>query len=439
VKYVRNLAGVLFTSAVSTPMGFATSILLARWLSTDDRGFYAIAFNFAALSTMIFQLGWPTASIYRLRNRVSPPAEVSAAALIANTIVSVAVVGLALPFESLLRERYLGGLPYLVFALILATIPFRIQANGFGAIARGIDHFRFENWYAFLLQLGTLLAVVVAVLWMGGALDELIVALTAVYVVVSTLLVAAVLAKTGLTWRVRVSEMRESLRFGMKTFMMTVLGRVHERIDIFMLAALLGDPTQIAYYAIAKGVVHQLQVLPNAMGKVAYPHLAGLENRDAAQFASALTRQGTLFMLPASVVLLVAAPYLIPFMYGEEYAASTIPFLLLLPGIVLLGTDRVLVRYFTATDQQMPNVITRAISLAVNVVLNWLWIPTWGISGAAAAALVSYVVDALLIVWVFRLLTHVPLLDIIWIRRSDFDPYRRRLDRLVERLRPGAP
>jgi O-antigen/teichoic acid export membrane protein len=439
MRFFRNLAGVLLTSAVSAPVGLVASILAARLLSTDDRGLYAIALTFATMTTMIFQFGWPGASIYRVRSVGTPPAQVAGAAVVFLGTVSVLVVVGAVVLEPLLRERLLSDLPLLVFYVVLATVPFRILANGFGSIARAVDRFRYENWYSFLLQVGNLVALVVALVLLGSELLGVMVALSAVYIVTTLGLIVVVLKQTGFSLSLPPGEIRESLSFGLKIFVMTTTGRLHERIDIFMLAYFLADPTQIAFYAIAKGGTQLLRMLPNALGKVAYPHLAGLGTSDAATLACGVVRQGLLFMVPTCIALFIAAPVLLPLVYGEPYAASTLPFLLMLPGVVLLGTARVISRYFVGTNQHKPNAITRAVSLVVNVGLNLVLIPRYGIIGAASASLVSYAVDAILILAVFLYMTDSRLRDLVLIRSSDLDPYRRQLRLLAKRLRPGTP
>lgn len=434
MSFFRNLAGVLFTSAVSAPVGFLTSVLLARFLSTDDRGLYALAVSFAAICTMLFQFGWPTASIFRLRNAGTPAAEVSGGALVFLSGATGIVVVVGSLLEPVLRERFLSGLPALAFFLALVSVPFRCLGNGFGAIARGIDRFRYENWFSFGLQVGNLAAAAVVLVAFPGALIELMWAVTGVQVVLVCGLIVTVARQTGIHFRLRAREMRLSFRFGLKTYAMTLTGRIHERVDLFMLAYLLSDPSQVAFFAIAKGVIQQLQLLPNSLGRVAYPQLAGLGPDPAARLACRLVRQGLLFMLPAAVLLFGAAPLIVPWVYGEAYAASILPFQLMVPGVILLGMDRVLTRYFTGTNQHKPNVVTRTLSLSVNVALNWIWIPTYGIAGAAGAALVSYTVDALLLTIVFVSMTDRSVADLIVIRRSDLEPYRRQLDRLVRRL-----
>ncbi len=81
MSFFRNLAGIMLTSAVNAPISLVTSVLLARWLSPADRGLYAVCATFATTLTILMQLGWPAAAIYRLRNVASPPALVSATGL----------------------------------------------------------------------------------------------------------------------------------------------------------------------------------------------------------------------------------------------------------------------------------------------------------------------------------------------------------------------
>ena len=435
MSFFRNLAGVLLTSAVGFPIGMLTSIVLARLLSTDDRGFYAVATSFATVTTMLTQFGWPTAAIDRLRRGGRPPAEVSGGSLVFLGLVSLLVVALALLGQAPLREHLLSDLPFVVFFAALVTVPLRMLANGFGSVARGINRFQDENWFGFALRVANLVAAFVVLAWLGGALTSLMWATAIVYAVLVLGLIVVVVRRTGLQLALPAEEMMLSLRFGLKTHAMTVAGRLHERLDIFMLAALLAEPTQIAFYAIAKGIIQIIQTLPSSFGKVAYPELAGLPPRAASEFAAGLVRQNLLLLAPIGIVLGVSAPILLPLLYGKPYAASTVPFLLLLPGTLLQGAAGVLARYFTGTDNHRPNIATRFISLGVNAALNYLWIPRFGVSGAAAAAAVSYTLDAVLVVVIFLAQSDCRFGDLVRVRSSDLDPYRKLLRRTAKAWR----
>ena len=63
----RNAIVVYATSLISFPINLLTSVVLARFLSVDDRGLYSVALSFAVLATLLSEVGWGPATIYRLR------------------------------------------------------------------------------------------------------------------------------------------------------------------------------------------------------------------------------------------------------------------------------------------------------------------------------------------------------------------------------------
>jgi O-antigen/teichoic acid export membrane protein len=166
----------------------------------------------------------------------------------------------------------------------------------------------------------------------------------------------------------------------------------------------------------------------------------GLPLSEAADFASAMVRQGLLFTVPACLGLGILSPVLFPLVYGQQYAASVAPFLLLLPCVLFVTVDGVIGRFFNATNNHMPLVITRTVSAALNLGLNFWWVPGYGIEGAAAAACTSFALQAILAVTVFLLLTEAKLRDLVVMRFSDVEPYLVWARRLVARIRPnGGP
>ncbi|MCZ6783058.1 MAG: oligosaccharide flippase family protein [Proteobacteria bacterium] len=163
MNFFRNAAGMLLTSTVNVPLGLVTSIVLARYLSVDDRGLYSLALTFTALVAILSRVGWPSASIYRLRRVGSDPAEVAGAGLVAVAAISAVVVPVCLFFEPFFTERVLDNAPARVYYLVLALGPLQLLIQVLSAIARGIDRFRLQNWASVLFNLG-LLGVAVGVL-----------------------------------------------------------------------------------------------------------------------------------------------------------------------------------------------------------------------------------------------------------------------------------
>ncbi|MCZ6783827.1 MAG: oligosaccharide flippase family protein [Proteobacteria bacterium] len=427
MSLLRNVAGMLLTSAVTIPIGLATSILLARFLSVEDRGLYAVVTAFAMLGAALARFGWPAASIHLLRRRGVQPARVAGASLATAVVLSALILGLCAAFQPVITKRLLNDASPTLLALAALLIPLHLLTFFYSAIARGIDRFPIQNWNGFLHSAGSLLVVTGVLVFGSGTLAGVLAALVALRLALTAGLIGAVVRHTGINWRLRGAELRDGLRFGLKSRFQALAGMLHERIDVFMLAFLLADPAQVAYYAIAVGVIERVKLAPGAFAAATFPEVAGLPEREAARLVCTVSRQSTVLLAGTVLLLGAVAPLLIPLVYGEPYAASIAPFAILLPGTALLGIYSVLGRYFAGIDRQQVNIATQGVSVAVNIGLNLWWIPIWGITGAAAASLVSYSLEAALITAVFVRSSGRGLGELFVIGRDDVEAYRRRV------------
>lgn len=444
MNFFRNALFQLGTSIAGIPLGIVTSVVLARYLSVADRGNFALLTTFAAVIVLFSQIGWPSASIYRLRRAGSEPARVSGAALFAVAGSSLLAIGACLVFRSQLTERFFHGVPAGLYYVVLAMVPFQLLGLSFSGIARGIDRFALQNAYRLLLNVGNFTsAVLVLVLW-GKALHDIMIAVLVVQIAAAIWLTATTLRQTKLSARVDVTEMVEGLRFGLKSYVTSLTGQLHERIDLFMLALLLAAPEEIAYYAVAVGVLQRIQVVPEAIGTALFPKLAGLEEAEAGTFASYVSRHSTAWVILAVVILGTTGPFLIPLLYGEQYTRSVAPFLILLPGVAAITIYRVLGRYFLALGRQAVNIWTQLASTTTNILLNAWLIPLHGVLGAAIASLISYSLEAFLITVVFLKVSKKGILETFVFKAADLGPYRERVRRFRRRLsarrrRPSDP
>lgn len=427
MDFFRNASDRLLTNTAMVPVEVLISIMLARFLPVDERGLYAVAMTFGHLGAILALFGWPAASIYRLRRVGSESAQVAGAALVATLLFASLFVGGSLLLGPWIRTRLLEGAPSIVLYLICGALPFLMLTLVFGGIARGVDRFRFQNIHRAGLQLGRLVLFTAAFALWGSELVGILTIFVSLEVVAATALVGAVLHVTGLSLRFDTRELADSFRFGIKNYLQTFAARLHDRVDIFMLAVLLGDARQVAFYAIASSLVTRLYLAPDALAAAAFPQMAGLSSEDAANFACRICRRSVVLVLLGSAGLASVAPVALPLIYGQPYQSSVAPFLVLMPGVILLMIYRILSRYFAAIDRHQANITTQAISVAVNIALNLWWIPRFGILGAAGASFVSYALEAVLIAVVFLVTTGHRPAELLLPRRDDMRAYQARI------------
>lgn len=435
--FFRNAASVLLTSVGSIPVALAASIVLARYLSVPDRGTFGVARQITFITVMFLNLAWPTAAIYRLRRAVAPPGQVAASGLLLVVLISIAATAVFLLLEPLLLERFLPGTSPAVLRLALALVPFHAMGMILSGIAAGLDRFSLRNAYTFGVNSGILVALIFALVIREGSVVDALVAVLCVQALLTLWLAVAVLAHTGIQLRSCFGEFFLTLRYGAKNWVHTLAGNLHERIDVFMIIYLLRDPAQVAFYAIAVGLLDRLKLVPEAFATAAFPQLAGSDQQQAADQISKILRHAVFLVFLLTIILGLAGPFLIPLFYGTPYRASIVPFLIMLPGVGLLTLYRLLSRYFAAVNQQSTTIVIQFTSVGLNVGLNAWLIPRYGIVGAAAASLFSYTVETAVLATIFLLRTSKKLREMILIRAGDFDEYRGRLSAVLRRL-PGT-
>jgi Na+-driven multidrug efflux pump len=93
----------------------------------------------------------------------------------------------------------------------------------------------------------------------------------------------------------------------------------------------------------------------------------------------------------------------------------------MLPGIVIFVLPRILNSRFAGKGQPKVLIAIFLPALIANIILNFLWIPSYGALGAAWASNVSYAIGAITILIVYSAKMKVPFRDIFRFQRSDFD------------------
>jgi O-antigen/teichoic acid export membrane protein len=120
---------------------------------------------------------------------------------------------------------------------------------------------------------------------------------------------------------------------------------------------------------------------------------------------------------------LIAKPFVIT-VYGPEFAPSVLPFLLLLPGVMILSLGKILANDLAGRGKPEYWTIGAWVSLGLTLVLDLLLIPHWGIAGAAVASSLSYTLGAAIVVGAFRKITKIGFKEITVLERADTQVYK---------------
>ena len=183
-----------------------------------------------------------------------------------------------------------------------------------------------------------------------------------------------------------------------------ILGALTKTTDVVLIALLLGE-AQVGLYSAAYRICFLVVALAVALHSAYLPRLARAAG-EGVEAASALTRRA--FKSAASLAVpfvvggwILAKP-LLESLFGEPFAAAYIAFRLLLLAMGMLFLHGVLLQVLVVFDRTRPELLIRASAAGLNLILNLLLIPRFGIDGAAMATLLAEILILVMRVLVGR-------------------------------------
>jgi O-antigen/teichoic acid export membrane protein len=176
---------------------------------------------------------------------------------------------------------------------------------------------------------------------------------------------------------------------GVRTQAIWILLLLNYRVDIGLLGA-LGSVGETGVYSVAVGFGEAAWLVVNAIVAILLPHLSGIAPTLARDRAATAVRVSVLATTVSAAALTAGLwAFAVP-VFGAGFERVPLAFLLLVPGLVMLASFKVLAIYAIGSGET--RVVTRLalLGLIANVTANVVLIPPLGSLGAAAASSISY-------------------------------------------------
>ena len=145
-------------------------------------------------------------------------------------------------------------------------------------------------------------------------------------------------------------------------------------------------------YALASRLAEQLALLYSSVALVLLGSVARTDRKMFLSMVCKAARYSFAGTGLAAVAVVLAAPSLVPLIFGDPYAESVLPLMLLLPGVLALSVGKCAGSAHIGLGHFFVASIAGASALLLLLGLDLLLIPWAGILGAAVASAVGYTV-----------------------------------------------
>lgn len=426
--YVRHLLLSMGTRLAMIALRLMRNVLLARILGPSERGLFALLSTLPDLISAATSGGLNTAVGYQAAKQRSMGLLLSQV-LIYGCLVAGALtlicVALARAFGNELEVTTQLGL--LAWLLLLA-VPLTVLKSGLLTLHNatgGVGAFNALRLTESLVPL--LLFVGMFWMWQNAALEAAL---------ISWLLGLSLVVLLGLSWLGRQhairlcwdrSGQRELLSYSAKSHPDLLFQQVILRSDYLFISAMLGSAA-LGHYAMASAAAELLLIVPEA---VTTPLMKRLLQQDAGmdKLTPLALRLTATVMLGACLSMALIGEWLIVTLFGAEYQPAYPALLALLPG--LFGLCYASILRLDLLGKNRPGTVSLLMGLgaALNLVLNVLLIPVYGIVGAAMASSIAYLAVTLAMLLLYCKLSGVPFWQTLLVLPSDLAPLRQMLQR----------
>lgn len=380
-------------------ISFVTSIISTRYLGVELKGKFSYLFTMSGFIWMFLDFGLYRSFPYLVRkfpDKLANLYQWTMLQFFAN-LALLTVVGISLTqFISSLMGFSFNLMYIILFVLLIAFSQLGMQLQ---SLYLGLNKI-WNHSLAQLLNSLTMLLLVLAGFIFLNQVDRL------AYILVATIIASACVILYYIlnhNWepiyrKIDFRFIGKSYTSGFRVFLSTIFITLLIRFDIIIIKHFLGFK-EVGIYSIGAHIIDLLQIASNVVGGLLLVKLSdSLDDIEKWKIMKKLLMTFFVLLFAANLGFLIFGKFLIATLYGKQFIPVYFVYLWLIPSSFGLSFGSLFNMYLNSKGFPVISIILPAISLIVNILLNFLFIPHMGIYGSALATSIAYLLWFVMII-----------------------------------------
>lgn len=401
MKYFKNTSWLLTEKILRIFVQLFVGVLLVRYLGPEEYGLYSYAGAFVGLFATIATLGLDAIVIRELvKNENKRDLLLGTAFLLKLTGAFVMLIILTLAFNFTSNDRYTN---VLIFIIASATIFQSFNVIDFYFQSKVLSRFIvFANFISLFISS---IVKILLILYEAPLIAFAYVILFDSFVLACGFLYFYFKNDLSFTlWKfdkvVAVSLLKDSWPLILSGIAISI----YMRIDQVMIKEMLNTKA-VGQYAAAVRLSQSWYFVPMIIASSLFPAIINAKRVSKELYYIRLQRLFNLLVwLSIAIALLMTyfSDFVVSILYGSKYNEAGDVLMIHVWGGVFAALGLGQSKYFLANNLQKQLFIITVISAILNVILNYILIPIWGINGAAIATLISFSIGTLITPLIFK-------------------------------------
>jgi len=398
-KTIRDVQWSFLSLATSSLAHLLLRMVLGKELGPKGLGTYTLVFTIYMFGMQFAAFGFGAALtnyIAKYKNNISKIEEYVSSGVI-GSIASGSIMGILLySFSEYLSINFFH-IPEMVILLKITAVCFpfmAIQKVALGALNgfRKMSHFAminiFQNTFVFLIS-------VFLVFFLKMGVTGAVVGFVVPTVMIGVVSLLYIRKSFSLPSRLVLGNiLREITLFGFYVVLGNSIGLINTQVDSLLIGRFMNE-TDVGYYAIAVIIMQGITLLPSAVQAVTTPTMATYYGRKEYSKIRKLVKNTMLEIFAIELIFLIFltifGKHIIIILFSEEFAPAYIPMLVLSIGYLMYAPWMSVGAIFACIGKVNLSFKLNGLCAILNTTLNLLFIPKFGLIGAASATAFSLI------------------------------------------------
>ena len=400
-RFAFDVGITFIASSINMLIAFLITVVLGRYIGADDLGLYRMTSTIYGIAMLIATVGIPAAMIKYV-------AEYKGDSDKNNTIVSAGVItslflGIAFGVFFYLASDIFAGLfnmPELsgLLKILSPVFPFAVVGGALLGFLNGLRKMK-KHGMATIIQAVLMLVISAGLIYLGYGIAGAVIGIVLSSAGSCLYLFLVSREYFEITFHNYLPTTKKMLTFGSQIFAGNAINMVNYQADIVLIGYFL-TATDVGYYAVAVGLSKFFWLIPSAIQMITYPatseYWAKKDHSALQKMIDKSMKYTACVLLPVGLGVGFFAGDIISLIFGGEFIYAVLPLHILIVGTVVFGIVKAIGGAVTGIGRPDIGLKIVGISATINIVLNVLLIPVYGITGAAVATAVSLFVASLL-------------------------------------------
>ena len=385
-KIKENIARLVVGQGLITLIALVSSIVIARFLSVEDRGILTAVVILSSSLVAFSEFGIVQTTTKFVSQNSNESRNILNQGVLFNFLRVIFIVPILFVLYHKLSLSADADIHFTLKVIgIIVIVPLIFTGTLLGLILAR-DDTKFYN--TILIQTAAANAILVVLLWSLGKLEVLSILISELLVNLLILfqIVLYLKRRVGFEFKVKLFSMRQKIYFGLSVYISNIITFINSKLVYFFILKYF-DLYSLGLFSIAQSASERLYLISDGFSTYIFPLVSSQNKKSIGSDIYKIISINLFINVTIVLVLWIFAKFLILFLFGFKYVESVGIFQVLLLNVIPFSAWRLIAQSLNGLGHSFITAIINGFGLGVFILMSLMLYKISGLYGLAYSML----------------------------------------------------